>query len=45
MSTEVQRNGEIASLEATLSDPSGTTIATATATARVIPLAGAATAV
>ena len=45
MSTEVHRNGEIASLEATLSDPSGTTIATATATARVIPLAGAATAV
>ncbi len=41
----VQRNGEIASLEASLSDSSGTTIATATATARVIPLAGAATAV
>ena len=41
----VERKGDMASLEATLSDPSGTTIATATATARVIPLAGAATAV
>ena len=41
----VQRNGEIASLDASLSDSSGATIATATATARVIPLAGAATAV
>jgi uncharacterized protein (TIGR00369 family) len=41
----VHRAGEIAHLEATLMDTSGVTIATSTATARVIPLAQAASAV
>jgi acyl-coenzyme A thioesterase PaaI-like protein len=37
----VHRNADLASLEASLSDVNGSTIATATATARVIPLAQA----
>jgi uncharacterized protein (TIGR00369 family) len=41
----VHRNGDIASLEASLLDAQGTTIATATATARVIPLSQARSAV
>jgi uncharacterized protein (TIGR00369 family) len=34
----VRRDGDTADLEASLSDPEGTVVATATATARVIPL-------
>ena len=34
----VHRDGDLAFLEATLTDPAGTTVAAATATARVIPL-------
>ena len=41
----VRRDGDIAFLEAGLTDEKGATIATATATARVIPLAQAPTAV
>lgn len=41
----VQRRGDLASLEASLADVHGTTLATATATARVIPLAEARNAV
>jgi uncharacterized protein (TIGR00369 family) len=41
----VQRDGDIASLEASLHETGGATIATATATARVIPLSQARTAV
>lgn len=41
----VHRDADIAYLEASLGDASGTTLAAATATARVIPLAAAATAV
>jgi uncharacterized protein (TIGR00369 family) len=37
----VQREGDLAVLEASLLDPEGMTVATATATARVIPLAEA----
>ncbi len=41
----VHRDGELARIEATLSDPNETVIATATATARVIPLSDAVAAV
>jgi uncharacterized protein (TIGR00369 family) len=41
----VHRDADIAHLEASLGDSSGTTLAVATATARVIPLASARTAV
>jgi uncharacterized protein (TIGR00369 family) len=41
----VQRVGDVAYLDASLIDPAGATIATATAIARVIPLAEATTAV
>jgi uncharacterized protein (TIGR00369 family) len=40
----LHRNGDLAFLEASLIDPDGATIATATATARVIPLDQARTA-
>jgi hypothetical protein len=34
----VHRDGDLASFDASLADPAGQTVATATATARVIPL-------
>jgi uncharacterized protein (TIGR00369 family) len=41
----VKRDGDLATVEATLADPSGEMVATATSTARVIPLAEARSAV
>lgn len=41
----LRRDGDLAALEATLHDPDGATVATATATAAVIPLSAAASAV